>query len=499
MRSATMTTAGLLCLGAKTALGILRGRCLPVLRFAIPFVLAPSLASPCQAQAVDEAVPSAAEAWMADIQSLNRLLREHHPDPFFQTGEGRWRDGLQEARDLVLAGGSDVEITTTLMSAVAGLRDGHTRLEPVGIDGFAVWLPLRFYEFDDGVYVTVAAEQHAELIGRRLVRVEQLPVEEVLAKVTLATAGDNALQVKEGAAALLSNVGLLSALGVTDPSTDAVSLAFEHGDGTTETRRLPRIHSEYSANYRNWGELFGPPFEPFDNYRTPFDGGKPPLAYRDPPAAEDAPFYASRKPFWARLDQAQTVLTFQFNFFADIGDIGWDDFRARMWDMVDRAQPERFVIDLRYNFGGDGRMVTAFVNELLARPRYANDNRLVVLTGRQTFSAAVMLVAELIDHTDAVFVGEPPGAPLNSYGDPISLRLPSGRLELVVSTLYWQLGHPADRAKILPIHLCVQPRASDYFAGRDVAWDLAAREDLVEIRAQEKLCEDGGSASPMGS
>ena len=275
---------------------------------------------------------------------------------------------------------------------------------------------------------------------------------------------------------------------IEDP-TEPVTLVFEDSEGNQVTRSIPTVHSWYSVNYRNWGELFGPPFEPFDVYRSPFQGGKTPMAYRDPPNVADAPFYASRKPFWARLDREETVLTFQFNFFADVGDIGWDDFRSQMWEMLDRAQPDRFVIDLRYNFGGDGSMVRAFINELLARPEYANNNRLVVLTGRQTFSAAVMLVAALKDHTDAIFVGEPAGAPLNNYGDPISLTLPSGRLELVVSTLYWQLGHPSNRKATISVSKCVLTKASDYFAGRDMVWNTAASIEISEFGSSAHTCD----------
>ncbi len=456
--------------------------------FAFLLVVVMPFGSPIVAQGADSAPPSATEVWLADIDALDQFLRQYHPDPFYRTGEGTWRDGLSTARDLVTSGGSDAAITTELMFAVARLSDGHTRLEPVGIDAFDNWVPLRFYQFDDGVFVTVAAEQHAYLIGQQLVSVGETPVEDALAMVAVATAGDNEFQVREGRAALLSNTGLLTALGVIAEPTGSVTLGFEGSDGTQVTRAITTINSWYSVNYRNWGELFGPPFYPFDVYKTPFQGGKAPLAYRDLPNATDAPFYASRKPFWARLDRDETILTFQFNFFAEIGDIGWDDFRGEMWNMLDRAQPERFIIDLRYNFGGNGGMVRAFINELLARPEYANGDRLVVLTGRQTYSAAIMLVAALKDHTDALFVGEPAGAPLNHYGDPTSVTLPSGRLELVVSTLYWQLGHPSDRTTIIPVNVCVPTRASDYFSGVDVAWDTAARVEIAEIRTLARTC-----------
>ena len=459
--------------------------------FIASFILVASISfnSSISAQDTDSSSLSPADVWLMDIDALDQRLRQYHPDPFFRTGEGAWLDGLAMARNLINAGASDAVVTTQLMSIVAHLKDGHTRLEPVKIDAFANWVPLRFYEFDEGVHVTVATEQYADLIGKRLISVSGSSVKDVWAKVAFATAGDNAFQVREGAAALLSNAGLLAAIGVIEDPTEPVTLVFENDGVNRVTRIIPTINSWYSVNFRNWGELFGPPFDPFDAYKTPFQDGKAPLAYRDPPNATDAPFYASRKPFWARLNNDETVLTFQFNFFADIGDIGWDDFRSQLWDMLDRAQPDRFIIDLRFNFGGNGSMVRAFINELMERPKYANNDRLVVLTGRQTFSAAVMLVAALRDHTDAIFIGEPAGAPLNSYGDPTSISLPSGRLELVVSTLYWQLGHPSNRETTIPVNMCVPNRARDYFAGRDMAWDIATSIEIPEIRSSAHICE----------
>ena len=118
-----------------------------------------------------------------------------------------------------------------------------------------------------------------------------------------------------------------------------------------------------------------------------------------------------------------------------------------------------------------------------------NNNRLVVLTGRQTYSAAVMLVAALKDYTDAIFIGEPTAAPLNHYGDPTSISLPSGRLQLVVSTLYWQLGHPSNRESTLPVNLCVLTKASDFFKGKDKVWDIATSIDIPRIRSSAHICK----------
>ena len=178
----------------------------------------------------------AKDVWLTDINAIDKLLRQYHPDPFFRTGEGAWLEGLAMAHNLINDGASDATITAQLMSAVAHLKDGHTRLEPVEIDAFANWLPLRFYEFEEGFYVTVAAKQYADLIGKRLISISGISVKEVWQEVAVTISGDNAFQVKEGAAALLSNAGLLSAKEIIDKPTDPVTLVFEDDKGNQLVR-----------------------------------------------------------------------------------------------------------------------------------------------------------------------------------------------------------------------------------------------------------------------
>jgi hypothetical protein len=66
--------------------------------------------------------------------------------------------------------------------------------------------------------------------------------------------------------------------------------------------------------------------------------------------------------------------------------------------------------------------------------------------------------------------------------------LQSGRLELVVSTLYWQLGHPSERTNLIPVNACAPIRASDYFSAVDVAWEMATEVKIAEIRPLALTC-----------
>ena len=76
---------------------------------------------------------------------------------------------------------------------------------------------------------------------------------------------------------------------------------------------------------------------------------------------------------------------------------------------------------------------------------------LYILTGGKTFSAAVMVLDQFIKHTSATLIGEPAGAALNSFGDPIKRKYSRTGLLLKVSTLRHQLGESSDIREFMPL------------------------------------------------
>jgi hypothetical protein len=52
------------------------------------------------------------------------------------------------------------------------------------------------------------------------------------------------------------------------------------------------------------------------------------------------------------------------------------------------------IVDVRYNSGGDGSKVPAFIKQIIKRDRFDAPGNLFVISGRKTFSAAVDFVAE---------------------------------------------------------------------------------------------------------
>jgi hypothetical protein len=161
---------------------------------------------------------------------------------------------------------------------------------------------------------------------------------------------------------------------------------------------------------------------------------------------------------------------------------------------VDQLKPRRLIVDLRYNFGGDGSKVPQVIQEFVKRRDQKSWENLYVLTGRKTFSAAVMLLNAFLVYTDLSLVGEPPGAPLNSYGDPTLRRYSPVGVQLHVSTLFHQLSTSNDIREIISVDVPAMFSFQDYAAGRDPAVDPILRGQEMRGLAAIALADGGAGA-----
>jgi hypothetical protein len=148
-----------------------------------------------------------------------------------------------------------------------------------------------------------------------------------------------------------------------------------------------------------------------------------------------------------------------------------DAFAAALFDHVERSGAERLVLDLRGNVGGNGFLNRPLMLGIVRARRLWNPGALFVLIDRGTFSAALMLAAELETWTPALFAGEKTGGDPNGYGDSRRRVLPETGLTVRVSTLYWQTTDPRDARDGIAPHLEAAARFEDWAAGRDPVLD----------------------------
>lgn len=429
----------------------------------------------------------APSAWPDRLSAITAILETRHPD--FAARIGR-REYAIEAdrlrRELPVL--DDAHALVRLMQLVAGLRDGHTQLQPTD-SAFARWYPVRFYAFPSGVYITAIDRAHRELVGRRVLRVGRLSAEEALARAESVMGADNEWGARENLFAL-SSATLLYGLDVTD-SADSLRLEVAAPAGPVHATLGPSQTSDASFDGRFRGEMF-PPFRGGTvDWVTAF-GGRAPLDYRkhDPalPLHLRYRFYFFMEP----LPKANALYA-QVNFMQEDDTLRFADFTDSLFARLDRHPVARLILDLRYNSGGNGALVPRFERALIVRAAAHPWGQIYVLTGRKTFSAGIQLAGGVLEAVpDAMVVGEPSGAGLNHFGDPMAFEIPGG-LRLSVSTIWHQGAKSDDVRPWIPVNLPVAMDAADYFAGRDPALDLVTSAE--DTRAVEAIAEGGDTAA----
>jgi hypothetical protein len=440
--------------------------------------------------------PRAAAVWRTDLDAVVRDVLATHPAPFTKTGILTWRRAAHELRE-ALPRLSEPQRVARAMQLLALIGDGHTQLEPDN-PSFALWYPVRLYEFADGVFITGAHRSVADLAGARVVALGGCPVAQVLADVRTLQGADNRFDSLERLYAV-HNAMLMRGLGyATADGSLTISLVLRDGRHVERTLR-PRA-SDDTTRYKKddatfeWvfrSEMFGPPVGTGAEWVSAYRGiVSQQFRTADPtrPAhlifrgAYTSHWYPDRQLLYAQINQVDNT--------------GLPPFIRDLMAEADRVRPRRLVLDLRYNFGGDGSGVNDVVREFIRRQPEPPWRELYLVTGRKTFSAGIMLASALLSNVPLTVVGEPAGAPFNSYGDPRRFEYGGVGIAADISTLRHQLRAWDNLGEFIPVDVPARMSFSDYVDGRDPVMDPLLRGDEMRSIAVIAM-SDGGDAARM--
>jgi hypothetical protein len=350
---------------------------------------------------------------------------EHHPDPFRSVTREEFEDAAEFA-SAAAADGSRSDAVRALMrlGALLGERNGHTGIHPLDPHPEPLhFFPLRLYEFDDGFFVVSAADP--ALVGTQLLEIGGLPIDALAAHAELLVPHDNEWTVRARRPSYLVAAEIEAGpYTLRQPSGDRVEVALEplsaaeYVAAVDADRRLPVPRRDE----RSWVESLG--------------DGRILVAYN--------------------LTRGET-----------------DSLAAEIAELARAEPPHALVLDLRLNGGGNNTTYGPLLAEL---ERRAETAQLLVLTSRITFSAAMQLVVDLEQRTNAVFVGEPTGGSPNQFGDAMEVELPETRLLAKVATVSWETAVRGDERLTRAPDLAVPLRSEDFFAGRDPVLDAALKQ-----------------------
>jgi hypothetical protein len=397
-------------------------------------------------------------AWQEDLNAFLEVLLAEHDNPYFHTPRAEFELAISEYR-AALPGMSRAERIAGFARLVAMVGDGHTwmPMHRLPFDGLPPGpefssLPVRFELFDDGLYVVGASLSHADLLGARVTGFGDLPADAAVARVMELLPQDATNFAREFVAEWLMQIELLEALGLAEG--EQVTVLLQRGE-EKQTAHLTAL--DENAAY-DW--IFSA------------DGG---------PKGQNGWQTATRQqPFWMqafeghfRIAELEGATYMQITAIRDGGDQSFEDLAKMAVSQAERRDEPALIIDLRRCLGGDGTLNVGLVNALVESDSINRDGRLIVLTGRATHSAAVMLVSALEQRTAALFVGQPTADRPNHYGETNIFVTPNSALPIIYASEYYQTSEPDDQRRHREPDIAVSYTFADYSAGTDAVLETA--------------------------
>jgi tetratricopeptide (TPR) repeat protein len=398
--------------------------------------------------------PAEAEKWRADLRVLAAEMPSRHRN-LFHTVKREQFEAAVKSLDGRIPQLTRNQVIVELMRVVAMVKDGHTGIAGLLWDpkiGFRSY-PLSLYFFKDGLFVITADREHAGAVGARVLKIGDKSAEEVYdaVKGLVFHDRDNEFGLKAAAPFAMVIPEVLQALGIVEDMDKAQFVLEKNGRRmTVEVSPVTRV----SAPVHNTWDFVKPA-----GWADARDA-----------ATSPAPLWLKKVNdlFWYEYLAAEKTVYVQFNGVADKPEETFAAFTERLFEFVDKNAVERFVLDLRWNGGGNNFLNKPLVVGLI-KSKVDAPGKLFTIISRHTFSAAQNLVNELEKYTNTIFVGEPTGENVNFYGDSAGIELPNSGLVVRASTLWWQNLDPRDRRQWTGPHIAAELTSADYFTNNDPA------------------------------
>lgn len=383
------------------------------------------------------------DAWRVDLQFLLDEINRLHVDPYHLVS----KDELELHANSIaqrIPKLSDQQIVFQFMKLVARVGNGHNFIVPThSKKGAFTRLPVQFYSFSDGLYIVKTNPGYQHLLGQKVLSVADTPIENVFEKIASVNARDNEMQQYWLGPYYLALPEVLEGLSIVKSAKD-VRFTLVDGDGKIENITL----SGESFNFGGFPML--PKLESVTN-----------------------PAYLQRNTdsYWYETNKEDNYIFVQLNAVAQNKTKSIALFSKEIRQELSNSKIKNLVLDLRHNSGGNGSILPPLTRMLIHFVEQSEDNKLFVIVGRNTFSAAHLLLADINRLTDAIIVGEPSGSRPNHLGEAGWFKLPYSGVWGIISSQYHQASKAEDHRIWIAPHIPVSQSSDSYFTGKDPAME----------------------------
>lgn len=375
--------------------------------------------------------------WKEDLAYFATELPKRHPDAFAVTPKDKFEAAVAELNGKIDHLNSD-EIYIGLDRLANLIGDAHTYVE---FPNDNANLPLDIRHFGNESRVTIVAPGYEQALGARVIAIQNMPL----------------AQARELA-------------GTIAPIAETASLKEARVDGFLTTGMA--LHGLGIAPDRNSAR-----------YTLATDDGKQVVVdFKALPPGQEPKWVhiTAQLPLSQQHVNGSVACTYLREARTLYCNVRWIRDLAgpakEMFETLRREHPDKLVIDLRENGGGDYNVGLKHLIEPLRKEKGINrKGHLFVLIGPNTFSAAMSNAAQFRSMTEATLVGQMIGERPNSYQEPRQFALPNSHFVVRYSTRYYKFAEGAENV-IAPDQEII-PTWEGYRCGHDpvLQWVVAAK------------------------
>jgi len=335
------------------------------------------------------------ERWIEDIDYLKETLSIKHTNLFFSISKEEFEKRVLELKTKINELDYD-EMKVEISRLVAMIKDAHTAI------AFPVekYLPLKFYCFDDGVYIIQVSKGYEKLLYKKVIAIEELPIDQVMEDLSKIISHENKYFLKAQATKYLQAADVLYGLLISDDK-NKIKMTVENEIIEVTTVKHKEI------NY-------------IENNKVPLYAEKPSENY------------------WFKYIDDDELLYIKYNSCRE-DDISLKDKISNSINFIEKNNIKKITIDLRNNLGGDSTLLAPLVEYLKKKENIIKNGHLNVIIGRETFSSGLLNAYELKSECNAILIGEPTGGKPNCYGEILRFNLPNSKFNVSYSTKYFKL------------------------------------------------------------
>lgn len=381
------------------------------------------------------------EIWTKDIEFLKEELPKRHKNLFFYKSKEEFNEDINRLLNNI-PNYTDERIKGELTKIIVSINDSHTSIR---FDNAKLY-PIRFFEFEDGVYLIDSALEYKDYWGNKLISINGYTVEEAREMLKPYVAKDNEAIFRSEFSRALRDFDLLTFSGLID--SEEITYTFTSSEITVKPLSYEDINNTQFISQSNLINDF-----PISNQN-----------------AYDM--------YWFKYMEVENIVYVKYNSCRNMKGYPFKDFTKDVFEVIDKNNPDKLIIDLRDNSGGNSMIFNSFLKAIKKRGDINKEGNIYTIIGRETFSSAILNAMQLRNETNSILVGEASGGQPNHFGEVKEINLSNTNINVSYSSNYFETTNE-DVDSIYPDEEVIL-KSSSFFEGEDEFLEFIINMNLLE-------------------